>query len=101
HTAVNARTVKIAARANAHDRPRGLRGCALADSFSRRIFVSRASFAPAAIVVLTALEPIAPAQNPILRHVVSNRAQTAQHLPRSVNIIHAPAPVPGAVGFLS
>ena len=69
-------------------------------AFHRRIFVGGAGFAPAAIVVLAALQPIASAQNPVLRHVLADGAQTAQHLPGAVNVIHAPAAIPRAVVFL-
>src|SRR5207302_9123776 len=74
---------------------------ALANSFRRRVFVSRASFAPAAVIVLAALEPIASAQNPILGHVVPDGAQSAEHLPRPINVIDTPSPVPRAIRFLS
>src|SRR5438105_5364618 len=99
-TALNAWAIEIAARANSHNGPCRLRRGALTDSFGRGIFVSRAGFAPTAVLILTALEPIASAQNPILRHVITDRAQSAQHLPRSVNVIHAPASIPRAVRFL-
>src|ERR1700737_1905408 len=56
-TTLDARATKIAACTNSHDRPRLLRRRAFTDSFHRRIFISRASFAPAAIVILTTLKP--------------------------------------------
>src|SRR5437588_11582693 len=99
-TTLNARPIQIAARANSHDRPRGLRRGAFTNSFRCRIFVSRASFAPTAIVILAALKPIAPAQNPILGHVVTDGPQSAKYLPRSVNVVHTPASVPRAIRFL-
>ena len=92
--ALHARSLQIAARTKTHHGPGRLRCRAFALPFKRRIFVSRASFTPTAIIVLTTLQPIASAQNPILRHIFADGAQPAQHLPRSVNVVHAPAAVP-------
>src|SRR5438477_6114825 len=94
-TTLHARPIELAARANPHDRPRSLRGRALTLAFENRVLVRRARFAPTAVVVLTALDPIAPSQDPILRHVLADGAQTAEHLPRSVNVVHTPAAIPG------
>ena len=69
---------EIAAGAQTHQRPRGLRGRARAFAFQVGIFVGGATFAPAAIIVLAALEPIASAQNPLLGHVFADCAQTAR-----------------------
>src|SRR5438067_12214778 len=99
-TTLHARPIEFSARANPHDRPGSLRGRALTLAFEDRVLVRRASLTPAAVVILTALDPIAPTQNPILRHVLADGAQTAEHLPRSVNVIHAPAAIPGAVVVL-
>src|ERR1700716_2447549 len=91
---------EVSASTDAHDRPGRLRCGALALSFNGRVLVRRTCFTPAAIAVLAALQPIAPAQNPVLGHVLTDGAQAAQHLPRSVNIIHAPTPVPRTVVIL-
>src|SRR5207248_10110801 len=55
---------------------------------------------PADIVMLATLQPIAPAQDPVLGHVFADGAQSAKNLPGPVNIIHAPASVPGTVVVL-
>ncbi len=94
------RPIEIAAGTNAHQRPGRLRRGAFAFAFHLWIVVRRAGFAPAAVIVLTTLQPVAAAQNPVLRHVLADGAQAAQHLPCAINIIDAPTPVPGAVVFL-
>ena len=48
----------------------------------------------ALVGVLDPFEPVASAQEPRLGHVVIHRAQTAQHLPRAVNVIHTPPAIP-------
>src|SRR5204863_6042992 len=98
--ALHTRPIEIAARTNAHDGPRRLRRRAFAFAFQCRVFVRNAGLAPTAVIVLAALQPIAPAQDPILGHVFADGAQTAEHLPGAVNIIHSPAPVPRAVVIL-
>src|SRR5260221_268298 len=45
-------------------------------------------------------QQIAAAQNATLSHVLADGAQPTQPLPRSVNVVHAPAPVPRAVVLL-
>src|SRR4030095_6545228 len=97
HASLNTRPIKIAARTDAHDRPGGLRRRTFADAFGRWIFVGATSLTPTAIVILTAFEPIAAAQYPVLRHVLINGAQTTQHLPGAVDIIDAPPSIPRAV----
>src|SRR6266699_6710518 len=99
-SALNARPIEVAARANPHYRPRCLGRSTLPNAFSRRIFVRGASFAPATVAVLTALQPIATAQYPILCHVLANRTQAAQNLPRAIRVIDAPPAVPRTVIFL-
>src|ERR1700720_118822 len=74
-TTLHTRPVQIAARANSHDGPGRLRSRALALALEDRVLVRCAGFTPAAVVVLTALEPIAPAQDPILRHVLADGAK--------------------------
>src|SRR5439155_24177554 len=98
--ALNAWPIEVAARANPHYRPRCLRRCTVPDAFSRRIFVCRASFSPATVIVLATLQPVPSAQYPILRHVLADRAQAAQDLPRAIGVIDAPTAVPRTVIFL-
>src|SRR4029450_3130270 len=74
--------------------------CALPDAFGHRVVVGLAYLPPAAVAVLTALEPLAPAQYPVLRHILADRAQAAQDLPGAVDIIDAPTAVPGTVVVL-
>src|SRR5436309_16080358 len=97
---LNAWPIHLAAGANAHHRPCSLRSGTLADAFGPRIVVRRTGLAPAAVTVLAALQPVAPAQYPVLRHVLIDGAQTAQHLPRAITVIYAPAAVPGTVVLL-
>src|SRR5439155_426019 len=99
-TALNARPIQIPAGADAHDRPGCLRCGAWADAFGGWIFVRATAFAPAAVAVLAALEPITSAQNPVLRHVFTGRRQPAQHLPCAINVIHSPSSVPRPVVIL-
>src|SRR5216110_2289791 len=100
-TSLNARPIEIAARADAHDCPCRLRRRAFANALGRWVFVGAASLTPTAVVILTTFKPIAAAQNPVLRHVLTNRAQTAQNLPGAVDVIDAPAPIPRSILVLS
>src|SRR5204862_6466916 len=94
------RLIYITTCANSHNGPSGLRRCALPISFGGRIVISGTGFTPAAVVILATLQPIASTQNPILSHVLPNRAQPTQHLPCPINIIYAPTAIPRAVVFL-
>src|SRR5207253_6192028 len=78
----------------------GLRCGARALPLENGIVVGIATFAPAAVLVLDALQPAAGFLQPRLAHVESERVQTTQNLPGSVNVIHTPAAVPRAVFFL-
>src|SRR5437660_3360707 len=98
--ALNAWPIEVAARANPHYRPRCLRRRTLPDAFSRGICVGRTGFSPATVIVLTALQPIATTQYPVLRHVLADRAQTTQNLPCAIGVIDAPTTVPRTVIFL-
>src|SRR5204862_2099557 len=95
--ALNARPIKIPAGTDTHDRPGCLRRCTWADAFGRGVFVCAAGLAPAAVAVLATFEPVTSAQNPILRHVLADCPQAAQHLPRAIDVIHAPPSVPGTI----
>src|SRR6266480_7427235 len=99
-TALNTWPIEIATCTDAHDCPRCLRCRALANGFDRWVFVGGAGFTPATIIVLTALEPIASAQYPVMCHILANRTQAAQYLPGAINIIDAPATIPGTVMVL-
>ena len=99
-TSLNTPSIEIATRADAHDRPCRLRRRAFANAFGRWIFVGATSLTPTAVVVLTALKPIASPQYPVLRHVLANRTQASQDLPGAVDIIDTPAPIPRAIFVL-
>src|SRR5262249_5461457 len=90
-----------AAGAYTHNRPSGLGRSAWANSFGRWIFVRATSFTPAAVVVLAALEPVAPAQNPVLSHIFADCPQAAPHLPCAIDVIHSPSSVPQAILILN
>src|SRR5712664_2313953 len=100
-SSLNTWPIEIAACTNPHDCPRCLRCGANTYHLGRWIFVRAARLAPPAIVVLTALKPITAAQYPVLRHIFADCAQAAQHLPRTVNVIHTPAAIPRAILILS
>jgi hypothetical protein len=99
-TVEEAGTGRIVEGAEAHDGPSGLGRRAGAAAFEDWIVVGIAAFAPAAVVVLDAFEPVASAEEPGLMHVEVERAETAENLPGAVDVIDAPATVPGAVTFL-
>src|SRR4029077_12468946 len=99
-TALDTGSMGIIECQQAHDCPCGLRGGAWPLALENGVVVGVAAFAPAAIFVLNACEPIAGFEEPRLEHVDVQRAQTAQHLPRSVDVIDTPTAIPGAVFFL-
>ena len=82
------------AGAEAHDGPCGLGGGAGPFALEHRVVVAGAGLAPAAVLVLAALEPLAGADEPVLLHVHADGAQAAQHLPGAVDVIDAPAAIP-------
>src|SRR5438105_10063833 len=86
--------------ADAHNCPRRLGRGAFTNAFNRRILIGRASLTPTTIRILTALQPISPAQNPILRHILTDRAQATEHLPGAIDVIYPPAAVPRTVVVL-
>src|SRR5690606_10758349 len=92
--------VGIIEGAEAHDRPRGLGGGAGTLALEDRIIVRVAALAPAAVGPLDALEPVAGADDPWLAHAVVERAQPAEHLPRSVDVVDPPAAEERAVALL-
>src|SRR5207302_2838116 len=100
YAALNARAIEVAACTNAHYCPCCLGCCALSHAFGRRIFVGRAGLAPTPVIVLAALQPIAPAQDLILRHVLADCVKAAQHLPGTVDVIDTPSSVPATIVFM-
>ena len=100
HAGLDAGAVGVAEGAEAHDGPGGLGGGAGALAFEDGVVVGVAAFAPAAVLVLDAFQPVAGFEEPGLAQVQAEGAEAAQDLPGAVDIIDAPAAVPGAVGFL-
>src|SRR6266568_6792978 len=100
-SSLNTRPIEIAACTDTHGCPCCLRCGALAYAFCRGIFISVAGLAPSTVAVLTALKPITAAQYPVLRHIFTNCAQAAQHLPGTVNVVYTPAAIPRSVPILS
>src|SRR5438552_1667487 len=80
-----------------HQRPCRLARGRWTDSFYARIFVAGDAFAPAAIAVLVVDEPFDAAAHVALVHVFADQFQSAQYLPRAVNIIDTPAAKPRSV----
>jgi hypothetical protein len=89
-----------AGREQAEDGPRGLRRRCSGPGPSRRDRVGAAALAPAAVAVLDGAEPGGGLLDPALAHVDADRAEADQDLPRAVEIVHAPAAEPRAVGLL-
>ena len=83
--------VGVAEGAEGHHRPGGLGSGARPLAFEDRIVVSVAAFAPAAIGVLDAFEPVAGFEEPRLVHVEIERAQSAQDLPGAVDVSSRPS----------
>src|SRR5262249_1797598 len=75
NTTLDAFAIGIAEGTEAHDGPCGLRGRAGAPSFEHRVIVGIATLAPATVIPLDALEPIASLEEPRLIHVDVQRAQ--------------------------
>src|SRR5437764_1334049 len=67
--ALHAGAIRFLEREQAHDGPRGLRRGARTATFENRIVVSVAAFAPAAVAMLHAFEPVARFEEPRLVHV--------------------------------
>src|SRR4030095_10561602 len=59
--------------------------------------VALAGLAPAAIAVLMALEPADRALDVLVARVDADRGEPAEHRPRAVEVVHAPAAVPRTV----
>src|SRR5258705_7436539 len=78
-------------------RPRGLARPRLAHAGELVVVVALAGLAPAAVLVLVALEPAHRALHVFVPRVFADGGEAAQHRPRAVDVVHAPAPVPRAV----
>src|SRR5439155_2852553 len=87
-------------REKPQQRPGGLTRDRLAHAGERVVFVALAGFAPAAVPVLVALEPADRALHVLVSRIDADGGEPAQHRPRAVDVVHAPAAVPGAVRLL-
>src|SRR5215813_10985336 len=95
--ALDRRTARAAGREEPEQRPRGLARKRLADAGERVVFIALTRLAPAAVAVLVPLEPADRALHELVARIDADRVQTAQHRPRPVDVVHAPAPVPRTV----
>ena len=83
-----------------HQRPGCLRGGGFTETLELRVLIAAQRFAPAAIGILDGLDPCDRPANVRQAHVFADRAQAAQHLPGSVNVIAAPAAKPRTIRAL-
>ena len=90
----------VATGDQAHDGPGGLGGGGGAFAFVGGVVVGGTGFAPAAVGVLAAFEPVAGADDPVLVHVLADGLEAAKGLEGAVDVVDAPAAPPGAVAFL-
>ena len=94
------RAVFLSARQQGHERPGRLRRGAGPLTAKLRTGVGLARFSPSAVMVLLFFEPGQRRLNPGGFRVFADLYQPHEHPPGAVDIIHAPPPPPGAVGFL-
>src|SRR6185436_15474097 len=81
-------------------RPRGLARDGLAAARPRRVLVGSQRLAPAAVGVLPRFQPGHRAAHVLLRAVLADGADAAEHRPGAVDVVGAPAPVPRPVRVL-
>src|SRR5437867_9067117 len=84
-------------REEAEQRPGGLARRRLAGAGERVVVVALAGLAPAAVLVLMALEPPDRALHVLVTRILADGREPAQHGPRAVDVVHAPASVPRPV----
>src|SRR5207245_8482689 len=80
--------------------PRSLRGGRRSLACQGRLIIRATGLAPTAARLLHALKPGHRPAYHRLPHVVADTLQAAEHLPGTVDVIHAPAAEPGPNGFL-
>src|SRR5438445_3919322 len=83
-------------REETQERPRCLAGDGLAPARQGFVLVGGERLAPASVVVLPLLDPGNGALDVVGRAVLADGAEPAQHRPRAVDVVDAPASVPGA-----
>src|SRR4029079_15962751 len=81
----------------AEERPRRLRGRALALPGERLVVIRRDRLAPAAVGVLPRSEPIDGAPHVGCAHVLADRLEAGEHGPGAVQEVDAPAAPPRPV----
>src|SRR5205814_15438 len=84
----------------AEERPRRLRGRALALPGERLVVVRGDRLAPAAVGVLARSQPLDGAAHPRCAQVLADRGEAVEHGPGAVDEVDAPAAPPRAVGAL-
>src|ERR1039458_61743 len=96
---LDAEAGRIAARDQPQNSPGGLRRRA-GPGGENAPLVALAAFAPAAVGVLNGAQPLASAQNVRLAIVLARRGESTEREAGAVDVGHAPAAVPTAVGLL-
>src|SRR5436309_4535591 len=95
--ALDGRATRATRGKETKERPRGLTRNRLAHAGELVVVVALAGLAPAAVAVLMALEPAHRALDVLVPGVHADRREPAQHRPRAVDVVHAPAAVPRPV----
>src|SRR5262245_27880385 len=96
-TPLDGRAPRAAGGEEAEERPRGLARDRFAHAGELVVLVALAGLAPPAVAVLMALEPAHRALHVLVTRIDADGGQPAQHRPRAVNVVHAPAAVPRPV----
>src|SRR3989475_4138214 len=91
------RSARAAGGEESEQGPGGLAWRRLAGAGERVVVVALAGLSPAAVLVLVALQPTDRAVDVFVTGVLADGGETAQHRPRAVDVVHAPAPVPRTV----
>src|SRR6266849_3360683 len=95
--ALDRRAARTAGREEAQQRPRGLTRNRLAHAGKLVVVVALAGLAPPAVPVLVALEPSDRALDVLVTRIHADGGEPAQHRPRAIDVVHAPAAVPRSV----
>src|SRR5208283_3546360 len=98
-TVLDAQTVIVAAGDEAHECPGGLRRGAFRGS-EGAVIVAAAALAPSAIGILYGTKPFTAAQDVGFAIALAGRGQAAEGEAGAVNVSHAPASIPAAIGLL-
>src|SRR5690606_38687630 len=101
NAALDVRILWAVDRHERHGTPGGLAGGGGAGAHEAAVLVGVAGLAEGAILLLDALEPAAGLLHPGDAHVLTDRFEAAHHLPRAVDVVHAPAAEPAAFRLLA